>query len=165
MFKYLKFLPFVVPKDVFKAFKLIKSLGAFYRKFDPMYTYFENFYIGKLVKNSETIRQIPVYFIKRWNVIARVEQDKARTNNSLESWHFVFSMYAKSHPTFNKLVEQFRLEQKNTDVVYAQLKSGDKYMSSKKLLEKDAAVKELVEKFYSFDKLFEFLDRLILILD
>ena len=93
LFKYLKFLPFVVPKDVVKAFKLIKSLGASCRKFDPMFTYFEKFYIGKLVKNSETIRQIPVYPIKRWNVVARVEQDKARTNNSLESWHFVNSKH------------------------------------------------------------------------
>jgi hypothetical protein len=69
------------PKDVIKAFKEIKALGINCKKFDPMLTYFETFYIGKLVKKSETTRKVPVYPIKRRNVFSRVKEGKARTNN------------------------------------------------------------------------------------
>ncbi len=37
LFKYLKFLPFVSPKE------FIKALGINCKKFDPMFTYFETF--------------------------------------------------------------------------------------------------------------------------
>ena len=71
LFKYLKFLPFVPPTDIVKAFKQIKSFGFFSncKKFEPMFTYFETFYIGKLIKNSETVRNIPPYPVKRCNVV------------------------------------------------------------------------------------------------
>lgn len=124
LFKYLKFLPLVPPKDVVKAFKQIKTHGDSCNKFQTMFTYFENNYIGKLVKNSSTIRKVPPYPIVRWNVHSRVLQNKARTNNSQESWHRVFAEDAHVHPTFNKLIEHFRLEQKNTDVIVSQIQSG-----------------------------------------
>ena len=67
LFKYLKYLPFVPPKDVIKAFKEIKALGTMCKKFEPIFTYFESFYIGKLVRNSQTIRKVPIYPINKWN--------------------------------------------------------------------------------------------------
>jgi hypothetical protein len=75
--------------------------------------------------NIVTKRQVPVYPIKRWNVVQRVIEDKARTNNSQESWHKCFAGDAKIHPTFNKLVDHFRLEQKHTENIYSQILSGD----------------------------------------
>ena len=125
LFKYLNFLPFVPSKDVVKAFKEIVALGNDCRKFQPMFTYFERFYIGKLVKNSQSLRHVPTYPIQRWNLVSKILQDKARTNNALESWHKLFSSDAKTHPTFNKLVEHFRLEQKHSDVIYSQIRSGN----------------------------------------
>ena len=121
----MKFFPFVPPKDVIKAFKEIKALGTSCKKFDPMFTYFETFYIGKLVRKSETMRKVPVYPIKRWNVFSRVRDGKARTNNSQEVWHKIFSYDAKVHPFFNKFVENFRLEQQHTEVFIAQIQAGN----------------------------------------
>jgi hypothetical protein len=164
LFKYLKFLPFVPVKDVIKAFKKIKQLGSDCDKFQPMFVYFERVYIGNLLKNSSTIRKVPMYPIKTWNVVIRINKDKGKTNNNLESWHKVFAWDAKIHPTFTKLVEQFRVEQQNTEVILAQIKSGDKYTINKNQLKKDEAVKQLISD-YSFDRLFDYFDRLILVLD
>ena len=102
LFQYLKFLPFVPPKDVIKSFKKIKEFGENCKKFDPMFEYFEKFYIGKLAKGSQTVRHVPSYPIQKWNVVARVLNDKDKVNNSLESWHKVFAFDAQTHPTFNK---------------------------------------------------------------
>ena len=165
LFKYLKYLPFVPPKDVIKAFKEIKTLSDTCRKFEPMLTYFENFYIGKLVRNQQKIRKVPVYPINRWNVVSRVKEGKARTNNTQESWHKIFAFDAQVHPTFNKLVENFRLEQKQTDVIVAQIQSGDYTVARRKIqINKEEKLKEVVEN-YSFDKLFDYFDSLILIMD
>ena len=61
LFKYLKFLPFVPPRDVIKAFKMIQDLGENCQKFKPMFVYFEKIYIWKLLNNNLTVRKIPVY--------------------------------------------------------------------------------------------------------
>jgi hypothetical protein len=93
-----------------------------------MFNYFETTYIGKLVKSNTTVRKIPPYPIVRWNVYLRVVQKKARTNNSQESWHRVFAEDAHAHPTMNKLIEHFRLEQKNTQVIVSQIQSGKLFL-------------------------------------
>jgi hypothetical protein len=128
LFKYLKFLPFVPPKDVIKAFKQIKSYGNSTNKFQSMFTYFERTYIGKLVKTNKTVRKIPPYPIVRWNVYLSVLQNKARTKNSQESWHRVFAEDAHAHTTMNKLIEHFRLEQKNTQVIVSPIQSGKLFL-------------------------------------
>ena len=86
-----------------------------------MLVYFEKFYIGKLVRGSDTMRRVPVYPIKMWNVVNRIKSNKDKTNNSLESWQKVFSFDALVHPTFNKLLENFRIEQKHRHVICQQL--------------------------------------------
>jgi hypothetical protein len=103
-----------------------------------MLTYFEEFYIGTVV--NKTTRRSPMFPIKMWNCYARAMADLDTVNNSLESWHKVFEMDCKKHPTINKIIQQFRLEHKNTEVLYAQLESGDviiennpKLISDKKL--------------------------------
>ena len=149
LFKYIKYLPFVPPNDVINAFKEIKKLACNCNKFEPMLAYFETYYIGKLV--NKTLRKIPVYPILRWNVVSRVKEGKARTNNSQECWHKLFAFDAKVHPTFNKIVENFRLEQKHTDVTIAQIQAGKifnnfnkfyYYCSKIKLLGNFAAVRK-----------------------
>ncbi len=88
-----------------------------------MFVYFERFFIGKIVKNTIK-RRVPVYPIQRWNIVQRVLVDKDRTNNSQESWPKCFASDAKVHPTFNKLVNQFRLEQKHTEIIHSKILAG-----------------------------------------
>ena len=44
----------------------------------------------------------------------------------------------------NKAIEQCRIEQKNTELLYAQLQSGEVYESRKKSKDKDALIKDIV---------------------
>jgi hypothetical protein len=159
LFKYMKFYPFVPITDVITAFKKIKqcALDSKCAKFEPMLAYFEKFYIGKLVRGSDSTRRVPVYPIKMWNVVNRVKSNKDKTNNSLESWHKVFIFDALIHPTFNKLLENFRVEQKHTHVICQQLLSGDTYDFNKKTREKNQAIKDAIDA-YSFEHLFTFFD-------
>ena len=47
--------------------------------------------------------------------------DLETCNNSVEPWHKAFEMDVKKHPTIFKLINQFRSEQKNTELLYAQI--------------------------------------------
>ena len=109
-------------------------------EFEPILVYFEDNYIGKPI--NETTRKAPLFPIELWNVNKRVIEDLPRTNNPIESWHKQFEMDCKKHPSFNKLVEQFRLEQNNTEVLHAQIEAGDVYERRKEFLEKDAKIKD-----------------------
>ena len=53
-----------------------------------------------------------------------MKEAKGRTNNSQDCWHKLFAFDAKVHPTLNKLIENFRLEQNLTEVFVAQIQSG-----------------------------------------
>jgi hypothetical protein len=86
VFKYLKFLPFVPTQDVINAFKKIRQLAETCTKLKQMLVYFETFYIGKLIRGSTTVRKLPMYPIKQWNVVSRILNEKGKTNNSLESF-------------------------------------------------------------------------------
>ncbi|CAF1048125.1 unnamed protein product [Brachionus calyciflorus] len=116
-----------------------------------MIEYFENYYIGKLKKNSMSIREEPIFKPKFWNVFDRIEADLPRTNNSLESWHKNF----EKHPTVNGLIRT-RLEQNYTDIIIDQLESGDCYEKKKKQLIKDNKIKFLCNN-YKSEKILEFI--------
>ena len=109
---------------------------------------------------SQGIRSVPIFPINMWNCNKRVLSDEGRTNNSLESWHKVFANDAGDHPTVNKLVEQFRVEQKNTMILLAQLKSGDLYSKRVSSRDRDANIKEIV-LLYGTITFEDFCDRLI----
>lgn len=130
IFKFLQALAFVPKKDVIICLNHIKSNCP--SKFMPMLNYFEKYYVGNLKKNSHSIRHVPLYPIDLWNIHDRIINSLPRTNNSLESWHKQFETDAKKHHTVFKLVKQFRLEQKNTDILRIQLMSGDVYKRKKK---------------------------------
>ena len=84
-FKFLQALAFIPRKNVVYAFTQIKSLSP--SKFNCMLNYFENNYIRKMKKNSNTVRLVPLYPIQVWNMHDRVINGLTRTNNSLGSWH------------------------------------------------------------------------------
>jgi hypothetical protein len=96
-------LPFVPAKAVIKAFKKIQQIAETCTKFNPMLVYLN---IGKLIRGSTTVRKLTMYPIKQWNVVSRILNDKAKTNNSLESWHKAFACDAYVHPTVTKLVKK-----------------------------------------------------------
>ncbi len=77
---------------------------------------------------------------------------------------FIFEAECKKHPTLNKLIEQFKLEQNEMENLYAQLMSGDVYERDKRQVAKDNALKAALAK-YDKENALEFLDRIASILD
>ncbi len=128
-FKKLKALCFLPTTEVIQAFKLIEKSSA--PDFQPMIGYFEKWYIGKPKSNCPGVRLVPSYPITTWNCYQRVLNDEQRTNNSLESWHQQFEQAFGKHPTLHKLIEQFRREQKNTEILVVQL-NVDVYNKTKR---------------------------------
>ncbi|CAF0993769.1 unnamed protein product [Brachionus calyciflorus] len=83
-----------------------------------MLIYFEIFNIGSFKKNSRSVRNVPIFPPKLWNVNDRIDSDLPRTKNALESWHKNLENSWKKHPTINKLVQQFyKIEQNFTDII------------------------------------------------
>ena len=122
--------------------------------------YFETYYIGNLKNGSKSYRQVPSFPIELWNVHRFVLADEPRTNNSLESWHKQFASDVHSHPDVNKLVNKFRQEQKNMEILYEQLKSGDKFYRKKSELHKDELIKNSLVDF-DLNNAFKILDIII----
>ena len=118
-FKSLKCLVFIPPNDEIEAFKIIKQKSV--RKFLCVLTYFEKYYIGVLKSISKSCRSIPTFPISIWNCYHQIKSDEPRTNNCMESWHKQFQSSLCKHPLVNKIVEQFRIEQKHTHILYIQL--------------------------------------------
>jgi hypothetical protein len=53
-------------------------------------------------------------------------------------------MDCKKHPSINKIKEQFRLEQSNTEVLYAHIGAGDVYQRKIEFFEKDERIKDVL---------------------
>ena len=81
---------------------------------------------------SKTIRKVPSFPILLWNCYEGSLDDGVNTNNNIEARHLQFELDVGKHLTVNKLIYQFQLEQKNTDIFYTQLQSGDSYVPRKK---------------------------------
>jgi hypothetical protein len=141
-FKWLKSLAFAPTNCVLFAFKKLEDMAE--DEFKPLIDYFEEHYIGKPIVGSDTMRKAPHIPIEFWNVNKRVIEDLPRTNNPLESWHKQFEMDCKKPPSFNKIIEQFRLDQSNTDVLYAQIEAGNVYHRKKEFFEKDERIKDVL---------------------
>ena len=147
----MKALPFVPIKDIIVAFEEICS--AVPDSFVPILSYFEEHYIGKIENEKKKLRRVPFFPIPLWNVYNRVIAGLPRTNNSVEAWHKAFELGIQKHPTVNKLINQFRSEQKNTEILYAQIQSGDNYVKKKSELEKDLILKKLCLNYKTKDKI------------
>ncbi|CAF0766296.1 unnamed protein product [Brachionus calyciflorus] len=160
-FRCLQSLVFVPKKDVVYSFMELKKNCP--NGILSVYNYFEKNYIGCLKTNSVSVRKVPLFPIHIWNMSDRVVNDLPRTNNSLESWHKQFELDTKKHQSVFKLIEQFRLEQQNTDVLSSQLTSGDFYKRKKKEANRDEAIKKLVKEFKR-ECLMNWFDKFILLL-
>ena len=91
--------------------------------------------------------------------------DLPRTNNSLESWHKVFELTCKKHPTVNKLIEHFRIEQQNTDILYDQIQAVDVYKRKKQSILKDEAIIEILREHKKKTDSFNTLEKLIKVIE
>ena len=89
--------------------------------------------------------------------------DLETCNNSIEAWHKAFEMDVKKHPTIFKLINQFRIEQKNTELLYAQIKSGDTYRRKASEIEKRKKIFSVCSKFSKSD-LDNFLEEMLLLI-
>jgi hypothetical protein len=67
------------------------------------------------------------------------------------------------HPTVNKAVEQFRVEQQQTEILKAQLDSGDNYEKKKVTREFNDRLLELVQS-YDTMPLIDYLNKAILVI-
>jgi hypothetical protein len=94
-----------------------------------------------------------------------VVEDLPRTNNSLESWHKVFELTCKKHPSVNKLIEHFRIEQQNTDILYDQIQAGDIYPRKKQSILKDEAIIAILSEHKKKSDSFKTLEKLIKVID
>jgi hypothetical protein len=70
----------------------------------------------------------------------------------------------KKHPTVNKIVEQFRLEQQNTSVLIDQLESGDVYTRNKTNIAEDEAIIQVLLGHKKKSNAFNTLEKLIKII-
>ena len=72
-------------------------------------------------------------------------------------------MDVKKHPTIYKLVNQFRIEQKNTEILFTQIQSGDVYHRKKSEVDKRQKIFQLCKNFNKND-LTIYLDEMILLI-
>lgn len=127
-YRRIKALPFLKLNHVIRGFKLIANEVP--SNFKPLNDFFEEYYIGKLVNNSNSMRVKPNFPKELWNVYERTLEGIPRTNNSLKSWHKQFAQ-SMTHPDVNDLVNKFREEQHSMELSYKQLKSSDYYQRKK----------------------------------
>ena len=71
-------MPFFPLADVIPAFELVAKNAP--SSFRPMIEYFEKYYIGKLVDESDPggPRRMPWFYVKLWNVHKRVGEQVSR---------------------------------------------------------------------------------------
>ncbi|CAF0945502.1 unnamed protein product [Brachionus calyciflorus] len=144
-FKLVQALPFLPVEEVINGLKIIKTCSN--QKFKPILSYFERNYIGKINDKSKGIRDKPRFSIGLWSVYERVLHDLPRTNNAVESWHSKISSENKKHLSVFKIIEMFRLEEKNTNIRYIQLSSGEVPKRKNKSIQKDEAIKNTLKNF------------------
>ena len=97
--KMLPSLAFVPEMEVVDCFNLL--MQDFPENAFNLAKYFEDNYIGKKLPNGT--RRIPLFPIRLLNVFARVQDQQARTNNSVEGWHSGFQTTVScSHPSMSK---------------------------------------------------------------
>lgn len=126
--------------DVNHVFNLIVNSSPPIMK--PFFDYFEEYYIGNYVEGSKSTRVVPRFPREIWNCHERVIKELPRTNNSLEAWHKSFALEVPTHPTIDRLIEKFKIEQKRMETNLAQLRAGDFYERKKEELHKDTLIKK-----------------------
>ena len=146
---------FLPVRDVITAFEKLQSTCP--EDCQPIFNYFEDNYIGRY--NSTGQRQKPRFAIERWNCCERIKKGYARTNNSVEGWNSNFvKLVNTKHPSLPKLIEKFKDEQKNAEIMVEKITAGQQVKRPKKAnyAKIDANLQELVHK-YQHQNMIDFL--------
>ena len=94
-----------------------------------------------------------------WNSHTQVQNNVARTNNSVEGWHCAFqNALGCTHPTIYKLISAMRKEQSLTELCIEQYIAGEERPSASKAkyIQLDRRLKALVGRYDQVDRM-EFL--------
>ncbi len=118
LFRSLQYLAFVPISDVKRVYIHIKQK---YTKYVKTLKYFEKYYAGKITRAN---RKPPVFAIEMWNCHERVLGGSPRTNYSVEAWHKPFELCCGKKPGLLKLIQNFREEQKLSELEIERLKAG-----------------------------------------
>ncbi|CAF4499777.1 unnamed protein product, partial [Rotaria sp. Silwood2] len=89
---------------------------------DDFVDYFEEYFIGRLVRNNR--RRAPRFPIAIWNCFYRLDQQQARTNNGNEGWHRAILNSVRQSPSIYESIADLKMEQHGTFVMAEQLQTG-----------------------------------------
>ena len=71
--------------------------------------YVENTYIGKPIRQQDARRQ-PMYSVEMWNIFNRILEDKATTNNPVESWNSRWNRSMGTNHNIWRVIQGFKTE-------------------------------------------------------
>ena len=112
---------FLKTNDIYSSFEDIGDLQM--SDFDPLYNYFEDYYIGRLPSRNR--RTSPTFPITFWNVHNLLTNQFDHTNNAVEGWHRRLNNIVDSaHPGFWRFVNDLQTEQSYVDGEISQLVTG-----------------------------------------
>ncbi|CAF0950737.1 unnamed protein product [Rotaria sp. Silwood1] len=114
-------LAFLETNDIYSTFEDIGGLQI--PDLDPVYNYFEDYYIGRF--RSRNRRIIPTFPITFWNVHNLLRNQFDHTNNAVEGWHRRLNNIVDSaHPGFWRFLSDLQTEQSYVDGEISQLVTG-----------------------------------------
>ena len=113
--KFFQALAFVPPQDVTQRFEGFVATFSYedVQSLREDIDYLETTWIGAVRLGS---RRQPLFPIRCWTVLQRVQHDLPRTNNSIGGWHNTFSKRVSiSHQTLRRLVKKLCRSNNNTN--------------------------------------------------
>lgn len=118
-------LAFLPPDEVGNAFDALRESQEYNNEtMDELFDYFEDTYIGRYDRRRQ--RRRPRYPIASWNAFTRLQDGVPRTNNQVEAWHTAFQGSVEhAHPTFFRLLDAIKREERLQRVVYEGLVAGE----------------------------------------
>ena len=118
----------------------------------PVLTYFENTYIGKLLRlrpDGGIVRKNPLLPVTCWSVYRRTLDNEGRTNNYAEAAHRrLQTEFSVDHPSLWRLIHGLKKVQRQRDLTYARFVSGNKPpRKRRKYVEADKRLFTLANRF------------------
>ena len=107
--KMLLAIAFVPVSDVYLAYATVEG-GLEDEEFDKVLDYFEENYIGRMVRGRRNVARFP---LEMWNCYDRVLNEAPNTNNAVEAFNNVLGNQSANckHPGFYKFLDVLKKEQ------------------------------------------------------
>lgn len=132
--RMLNALAFVPVNDVITKFEELQET-EYYKdheeELSPLINYFEDVWIGRIDRRGQ--RKQPTFAHEMWNHFDSVNDEMAKTNNSVEGWHTSFSsLIGGHHVTIFKFIEGLKKDEILTRQRIKELDCGNQANTSKK---------------------------------